>query len=391
MKYMLDGTPIPETYEEQVAYERQLEEAARSNGNRERQPKPQAKPAGEGRRRPVPADLLAPLGALSRGAALERIASRPPSWRVQGILTSDDYGVLAGPKGVGKTLALQDLAVSVALGEPWFGRFACERAVTLVLTAEDPEARLWRRFDAIAASKGHDPADLEGWLFAHPIPFNAIDELSRLVVELERRPAGFVMVDPAYKYLVGARASSLFDMGKALTPLQTTCTDAGAALLVGHHYNRREGVGRDDRISGAGPLEWARVVITAEAAPRRDTESVFVTFDITGNSLDPITFNIRRSVVALDDSPDPELSYAVEVVAEGTAAVSVRYATAADRVLAVLAFTDDERLTVREIGDLVAEDATGKGGVKHDTIRKALNRELKGQVDSIDGTWWRTS
>jgi RecA-family ATPase len=60
---------------------------------------------------------------LSRVAALERITARSTEWRVRGILTSDDYGVLAGPKGVGKTFALLDLGVSVALGNPWFGRF----------------------------------------------------------------------------------------------------------------------------------------------------------------------------------------------------------------------------------------------------------------------------
>jgi AAA domain len=377
---------IPRTYEEQVAYE---EELARQNGGAAREDDPVE--GSRVTRRPSSAESL---GAVSRAAALERIAARSPSWRVRGILTSEDYGVLAGAKGVGKTLAQQDLAVSVALGEPWFGRFETERAIAMVLTSEDPEARLWRRFDAIARSKGRDPEELEGRLYVHPVPFNAITELSRLAVELEEKHPGLVTLDPAYKYLVGARASSLFDMGAALTPLQTTCSEAGSALLVGHHYNRRVGVGREERISGAGPLEWARVVITAEAAPRRDTESVFVTFEITGNSLDPVTFNIRRSVVALDESPNPELSYSVEVVAEGTEAVAARYATAADRVLAVLPFTADEALKVAQIGDLVASDATGKGGLKADTIRKALNRDLEGQVDSIgshpDIRWWRS-
>jgi hypothetical protein len=336
------------------------------------------------------------LGAVSRGAALERIAARSTEWRVTNIVSSDDYGVLAGPKGVGKTLALQDLAVSVALGEPWFGRFETVRARVLVLTSEDPEARLWRRFDAIATSKGVDPEALEGELLVHPLPFNAISDAGKLAEEIDRTRPGLVLVDPAYKYLVGARPSSLFDMGTALTPLQVMCNGASAALLVGHHYNRQQGRGREERISGAGLLEWARVVITAEAPPRRaGDEAVNATFEITGNSVDPIAFTIRRGVVALDDSPNPELSYSVEVTAEGAEAVKARFATAADRVLAVLPAGPEQGLTVRQIGDLVAHDGVGRP-LKADTISKALRRELEGQVDGLgqDGAgakvWWRT-
>jgi hypothetical protein len=68
-----------------------------------------------------------------------------------------------------------------------------------------------------------------------------------------------------------------------------------------------------------------------------------------------------------------------------------REPSAADRVLAVLSFDPNERLTSKAVGDLVAADVTGKGGLKTDTIRKALNRDLKDRVDSIDGTRWRTS
>jgi hypothetical protein len=52
----------------------------------------------------------------------------------------------------------------------------------------------------------------------------------------------------------------------------------------------------------------------------------------------------------------------------------------------------EDALAVKEIGDLVAHDATGRGGLKHDTIRQALNRDLDGKVDRIgegwDVRWW---
>jgi hypothetical protein len=175
------------------------------------------------------------------------------------------------------------------------------------------------------------------------------------------------------------------------------CAEAGAALLVGHHYNRQQGRAREERISGAGLLEWARVVITADGMPRTG-EMAHITFEITGNSLDPLTFNLRRGVVPLDESPNPELSYSVEVIAEGDEAVAARYLKAGDRVYAVLPDTPEDAVTVNVIGDRLVADDTGKGPMKADTIRKALNRDLEGRVDCVEGTggrganqtlWWR--
>ena len=334
------------------------------------------------------------LGALSRSDSLALIEDHPPEWRVHGILSTDDYGVLAGTKGVGKTFALIDLGVAVALGEPWFGRFPTERARVLLLTSEDSRARLWQ-----TRRRGGDRArprsgELEGWLYVHPLSFSVVDGLPALEAELSTLEPGLALLDPAYRYMHGVRAQ-LFDMGAVLTPLQETCREAGAPLIIGHHFNRQEGKTREDRISGAGLLEWARLVITATAPARReDDPDVIVTFELSGNAIDPLTFRVRRRVVALDESPNPEVSYSAEVVAEGAEAVASKYLTAAERVLAVLPTAPEDALTVRGIGDLVAHDATGNGGMKPDTIRRALNRDLDGQVDKIgermDTRWWRS-
>jgi hypothetical protein len=329
------------------------------------------------------------LHALSRRASLELLAANPPTWRVHGILSSEDYGVLAGPKGAGKTWCLCDLCVALALGERWLGHFPTERARVLLLSAEDGLARLWRRLDAVARSLGHDPEELEGWLYVHPLAFDAAGGLGLLEAELEEIRPGFAALDPAYRYFPGVRAQ-LFELGAVLTPVQQACQAVGASVLAGHHFNRRQDAPREERLSGAGLLEWARVVMTLEA-PAWGTEAI-CSLEITGNNIEPATLRFRRRVEALSDGPVPELSYRVEVLAEGPEAVAARYATAAERVLAVLPSAPEEALTVREIGDRVAADATGKP-LKAGTIRQVLHRELEGSVDSIgDGRetrWWR--
>ncbi len=336
------------------------------------------------------------LGALSRSAALERIAATPTMWLVEDVLTSGDYGTLAGPKGVGKSLALEDLAVSIALGEPWFGRFASTQGTALVLTCEEREAHTWKRLDAIARAKGHEPEELEGTVFVHPIPFSAITDIKRLRAEVATLRPAVVVLDPAYKYMAGAKSSDLFNMGAVLTPVQVACQENGAALLVGHHYNRREGAAREERISGAGLLEWARVIITMDTQPHRagDESAVLASFEVSGNSLDPIAFRLRRSVVALEDGPNPDLSYSAEVIAEGAEARPNARPSTADRVRAVLGHGPDERLTVSRIGDRLAEEGQP---LKARTIQRALAELIAlGEADGDNpgpptpGVWWLT-
>ena len=370
-----------------------------------------ARALGGSERPPPPSPLTVPehgggLGALSRADSLALIRAHPPTWTVEPILTSDEYGALAGPKGVGKTFTLIEIGVCVALGEPWLGRFETTRGRVLLLTSEDSRARLWQRADAVArflghdpAARflGHDPAELDGVLFIHPVSFSAVDELGRLEAELDHIRPSLVLLDPAYRYVSGARFQ-LAEMGAVLSRLQEACAAVGAPLIVGHHYAQGADSGRDHKprehkLSGAGVLEWARVLITLEAPFRLDNDPrVAVTFDISGNSIDRVTLNVRRTVSALDETPNPELSYAAEIVAEGAEVREAQFRTAPERVLAVLPSTDVDALTVREIGDLVAHDGAGSG-LKQDTIRKALTRALERQVDRVDEgmatRWWR--
>jgi hypothetical protein len=118
---------------------------------------------------------------------------------------------------------------------------------------------------------------------------------------------------------------------------------------------------------------------------------VVVTFEVSGNSIDPMTFRVRRRVEALDDSPNPELSYAAEVIDEGATARAARFASAADRVLGPLRHGEGAALTVQQIGDRLAHDGIP---LKAATIRQALNRDLRERVDSLEQPggstlWWR--
>jgi AAA domain len=100
------------------------------------------------------------------------------------------------------------------------------------------------------------PADAYGVLAAP----GAGAELAAIQAELQAHPAALVVLDPLCLAAAGASGSSLYDMGAVLQAIQGVCQHAGRALVVVTHWNKT-GDGRGaDRISGAGPAAWARVI-----------------------------------------------------------------------------------------------------------------------------------
>jgi AAA domain len=257
-----------------------------------------------------------PVGQGGRGRLLVRDAAEviagvdaagPPSWLVAGLWPADAYGVLAAESKAGKTWAILDLAVSVACGRPWLGRFACPPRPALVFLGEGGERAIVRRLRAVCAHKQLDPATLAGRLrLCFRVPkLRSGEDLAAVEAELHAFPAGLVVVDPLYLAAAGAQAASLFDMGAALEPIQAICQRAGAALVVVHHWNHTgQGTG-PSRMSGAGAVEWGRVlgsiaVRNRSVEPDTTASNVLLAAEFVGGEIPEQRFGLRRRVWAED-------------------------------------------------------------------------------------------
>ncbi len=266
-----------------------------------RQLRPTAPSAGPGRGRLLVRDAAEVLAAVD--------AAGPPSWLVAGLWPSDAYGVLAAESKAGKTWAILDLAVSVACGRPWLGRFDCPARPALVFLGEGGERSTVRRLRAVCAHKGLDPGGLAGRLrLCFRVPkLRSGEDLAAVEAELEAFPAGLVVVDPLYLAAAGAQAASLFDMGAALEPIQAVCQHASAALVVVHHWNHTgQGTG-PQRMSGAGTVEWGRVlgsisVRSRSVEPDTTASNVLLAAEFVGGEIPEQRFGLRRKVWA--DDPD---------------------------------------------------------------------------------------
>ena len=185
------------------------------------------------------------------------------------------------------------------------------------------------------------------------------------------------MLDPLYLAAAGASGSNLYDMGAVLQAIQGVCQHAGCALLVVTHWNKT-GDGRGaDRISGAGPAAWARVICSVSIQHRGGdpdgASTVLLGVELIGGEIADTRFRIRRRVQAEDPADlGAPLSYRVEVLAgddgQDLDPAAAGLSPSRQWVLAALQ-AGGAMQTVKQLGDRLAE--AGRP-LKPRTIQTAL-------------------
>lgn len=334
--------------------------------------------------------------------------SGPQGWLIESLWPADAYGFLGAEDKAGKTWAALDLGVSVRSGTPWLGRFECPTAGDVLLFLGEGGTRPHlRRLEAITDSKGLVLADLiPGFRMSFAVPrLKGGTEVEEVRAELERNPARLVVLDPFYLAAAGARGSDLFDMGAVLTEIQSVCQEAGAALVVTHHWNKT-GEGRGaTRFTGVGPGAWGRVLGSAAVeSSKTDAESrtstVLLRWEFVGGEIPQTVFRMRRSVWA-DDPQDlaSQLHYKVELTDEGEDTAEVGGTTIGQtkrRILQALKGASPQNpLSTREVAEIVRHDGMGPEYRGERTYQHALNElaemELVDGTDAGPGTarrWW---
>ena len=68
---------------------------------------------------------------------------------IGGVLREGNKMIITGESKAGKTCLSQELAVCIAEGKPWLGKFKCEQGRVLYINLEVEEASLYHRFRAI--------------------------------------------------------------------------------------------------------------------------------------------------------------------------------------------------------------------------------------------------
>lgn len=267
-----------------------------------------------------------PLAFSSIADLAERVDSAGPrKWLIRGLWPAGDYGVHAAEMKAGKTWTTVDLAVSVAAGVPWLGHVEIDDSgPVLMFAGEGGEANILRRLRAVAESRGVVAEELPITICTRSPHLADTEHLESMRAEIKRLEPRLVTLDPFYLSARGAQLGNLYEMGALLEAIQHMSQDVGASLLVVTHWNRGQGRGAG-RITGAGPAEWGRVLISAKVISRHTDSShatnVITELDFLGGEIPDQTLRVQRRIWS-DDPDDLNSALHLEVTVTETEARS---------------------------------------------------------------------
>lgn len=330
---------------------------------------------------------LRPVGVV----AAEVDAAPPRRWLYRRVWPSDAYGVIGAKHKAGKSWVMLEAAVATASGSPWLGCFEADTTGTVLLFAgEGGAAKLTRRGRAVASARGQRWDDLP-ILVAERVPH--LDDPQHLLAlrqAVATHQPVLIIVDPLY-LAVGANGDgrNLYAMGGVLENAQLIAQQYGAALMVAHHNNRNGAATGSDRLSGAGPAEWGRVLVTLDAKfhkadPESGRTDTSLEVSVDGDEVPGGTHRFQR-MIAAEDQDDLTSPMVYELTVDDTSTKPEKlpgYSPAENRVFAVVDASDDY-LGVHNIMDRVKTDPT-RVPLKKRTVQDALSKLAKqGLIDAM--------
>jgi AAA domain len=195
------------------------------------------------------------LPAIDDGAELISGAIAVPSDVVEGIVHRGGKMVLGGASKSFKTWSLLDLAISVATGRSWLGRFPTKRGRVLYINLEIQSGFFAKRIQTIC-----DEAQIKldsGYLRVWNLRGYAAD-LSRLrprlLAGIGCEQFDLIILDPVYKLLGIRDENKAGDIASLLNEIESLCVQTEAAIAFGAHYSKGNQAQKDsiDRIGGSG-------------------------------------------------------------------------------------------------------------------------------------------
>jgi hypothetical protein len=174
--------------------------------------------------------------------------------------------VIGGSSKMGKTWTLLDLALAVASGGYWLGKFKCEQGAVLYVNLELDGSTAARRAEWIATFRGiaeddRLPAEVDKRFLTWNLRGKCYDltiMLSAARKRLAEVPGGLrlIVLDPIYKTYGGRDENAAGDMAGLMLELEQFADECGAAIAFAAHFSKGNQAGKEamDRISGSGVM-----------------------------------------------------------------------------------------------------------------------------------------
>jgi hypothetical protein len=168
---------------------------------------------------------------------------RETEYLVEGLLIDGGTSLVAAKPKVGKSTLAQNLAFSVARGEPFLGR-PTRRGSVLYLALEEKRSELRRHFEMMGARNGDEIA-----FYVSRAPDAAFEWLRAEVVK--RKPV-LIVVDTFQRFARLRDINDYAGVTNALYPLTHLARESGAHLMLTHHAKKSDGKDGDAVLGSTG-------------------------------------------------------------------------------------------------------------------------------------------
>ncbi len=182
-------------------------------------------------------------------------AGQPLEWLIENIWVQGGTGMLAGPPKTGKTWLIIDLAVSIASGTPFLGKFLAKQGPVLIYSPEGPQSCLDDRIRQVAQRRGLDHKDLYIYIISsRDLLLDDKADQKTIAQAIDSVQPSLVIFDPLAECFDGDenRSDDVSVMTKFLTHL---AKQYGVASLVSHHIVKTtSGKQNGNKMRGSGAL-----------------------------------------------------------------------------------------------------------------------------------------
>jgi hypothetical protein len=303
----------------------------------------------------------------------------PPPIIIEGVLHQGCKMILGGTSKSNKSWSLLDLGLSVATGQPWWGR-QCAKLPVIYINFELPVWSVKARMRSLRASRPECLGKEKPLHFWNLRGRNC--DLSILRPQLEARLTqhqyGLIILDPAYKVLGNRDENANGEIADLMNEFESLAQASGAALVVAHHFAKGDSTVKNalDRMSGAGA--WVR-----------DPDSIMV---LTPHE-EPDCFTVTSILRNLPQLPEFVVAwdYPLMKVASDLNPDALRRPQAKNKVCSDKEFLDaiinDEGKNFTRI----VTEAKSTLTMSRNTAGRALKRlETAGLVTHSGGLYWRS-
>lgn len=287
-------------------------------------------------------------GSTIKLLSLDEIEEKPIDWLWPGVIAKDAVNLWAGPAGLGKSSASQDIAARVSSGGYWPGskEKAPEGNVIIMSMEDDIAARIKPRLieaganfkrirvvEKVSHGEGDDTFKLDRHL---PLLKEAIKQIGSV---------SLIVIDPITGYLGDKDQNKNSDIRPLMDELTLFARDMHCAILVITHLNKNQQSAAINQVTGAGAfVQAARTYYQV----KRDQE------DWNKRLLTPGKNNIAKDDVgfafSIQSAKRPTGDEVQKVVWENTAEI-----TNADQVIADHEYGATLPSCMNELRDMVSE------------------------------------